>query len=617
MTAFAATLLLGSSCTHDWGKMDPPAGDDIYPTLQSIVTYTFDSDEELNPTVIKLFAHEDGSIPELYEDEMAQSPVLNLAGGYACLNNPLKSVGTQNAVSYTFWMKQNSDPVLDEEGNPVEGQVMPQDVTSPILYWENENASASLKFSANGWLKYEGLDGSWEENNPEEYKTGYITPDEWHYVALIIRDNGYAIYVDGQRKADVTSPDKNYAGAVQFAANAPYMYFNYGADTHTSFYIEDFSVFRNEITSKQIARPKKGNIGAGDVGDEGPDYSKWYLVGNDDNTTGFWSTWGPYINLTGNGTIKYQFVNYTAGNNNWENWGLVLTTGDERGGANYAEYLYLRADAYGWGSLYETGEMSHNFNFDDGSFKADMNGAIVDMEITRVGTKVTVTSKIKAESGNEYTYVKSIDGVDSEVLGTFLTVEGGHLLINPDATFVGQVYAPGAYTVGTDLNTGFWSVWSNMIREDVAFSNVGYEFICHSPGESGQNYHSWGLVVTNGYQSGAGDADYKEYYYLRADAYGWGDAYGASTMTHAFDWSTFKEDIKDATCRVYFSYANGELTMFCRMTRADGTRIPEYRFVSPGVSLPVGLILTCEGSWQEILKVGTFPMVDSEAEPIE
>ena len=141
------------------------------------------------------------------------------------------------------------------------------------------------------------------------------------------------------------------------------------------------------------------------------------------------------------------------------------------------------------------------------------------MDITRVGAKVTVTAKVTAESGNVYTYVKSIEGVTGDVLGSFLTVEGGHLLINPNATFVGQVYAPGAYTIGTDLNTGFWSVWSDQVRMTNPFKNVGFEFIMHSPGEGGQNYHSWGLVVTNGYQSapdGQRDPEYSEYYYLRA-----------------------------------------------------------------------------------------------------
>lgn len=260
MTASAAALLLGSACTHDWGQMDPPAGDQVYPTMQGIATYAFDAEEELDPLVINLYAYPEGETPALYEDELAQSPVLNLASGYARFNNPLKNVAVQNAVSYTFWMKQNSDPVLDEDGNPVEGQVMPQDLTSPIMYWENENASASLSFSANGWLKYDGLDGKWEENNPEAYKTGYLTPDLWHYVALIIRDHGYALYVDGEKKADITSSDLDYSNAVQFASNAPYMYFNYGADTHTSIYLEDLNIYRNEITAKQIARPKKGII---------------------------------------------------------------------------------------------------------------------------------------------------------------------------------------------------------------------------------------------------------------------------------------------------------------------------------------------------------------------
>jgi len=50
------------------------------------------------------------------------------------------------------------------------------------------------------------------------------------------------------------------------------MYFNYGADTRTSIYLEDLTVYRNEIEAKQIARPKKGDIWGNNGGTGGSSF---------------------------------------------------------------------------------------------------------------------------------------------------------------------------------------------------------------------------------------------------------------------------------------------------------------------------------------------------------
>ncbi|MDE7419017.1 MAG: hypothetical protein K2N35_02280, partial [Muribaculaceae bacterium] len=160
---------------------------------------------------------------------------------------------------------------------------------------------------------------------------------------------------------------------------------------------------------------------------------EWKVVGIEDNSTPFWSTWSEYVNLTGDGSLHYEFYNYTAGNNNWDNWAIVLTNGLNRGVDGYHEYMYLRADAYGWGTEYaasDNGHLDHNFNWD--TFKTDMAGAFVTVDITRSGTNVVVDAKIKTGEGKDYFQKVSVDGITSEVLGTFLTCEGSHLLVNPE-----------------------------------------------------------------------------------------------------------------------------------------------------------------------------------------
>ncbi len=612
LAAFVATLLLGSSCEHDWGQMDPPAGDQVYPTMASVAAYTFDTEEEISdPVVIQLSAYEDGAIPSLYEDELAQSPVLDLNGGYARFNNPLKSAGTQTSVSYTFWMKQNSDPVLDEDGNVVDGQVMPQDLVSPIMYWENENGSASLSFSANGWLKYAGLDSSWEENNPSDYETGYITPDEWHYVALIIRDHGYALYIDGQKKADITSSDLNYEGAVQFAANAPYMYFNYGADTHTSFYLEDLTIYRNEIEAKQIAAPRKGSIntgsGAGVEEEVMDEVLTDPVLGETDNSTGWWSAWTPVVRLTGDGVMHYEFTNYSTTEQNYHNWVIVITNGCDRDEEGYEEIIVMRADAWGWGNKFGDATIEHNYNWD--TFAQQMDGTQVTVDVTRKGTDVIIASKAITTSGEEMVQTVTVPGVDNEKIGSFFTCEGAHLVFDLNKTFKGKVYPDGTNFVGKeDFSNGFWSCWSEMEKKESEFSRFGFEFVNHSVGNG--NYQFWNLVVTNGYQSvpdSEKDPNYSEYYYLRCDAYGWGGLYGSSQMTQNFNWDTYISDMMEATTHILFSFSGDTLTLLSREEKADGTYLPDYKFVTPGIDLPIGIIFTCEGSWLEIKKIGYFP----------
>ncbi|MDE6336622.1 MAG: hypothetical protein K2L34_08630, partial [Muribaculaceae bacterium] len=159
---------------------------------------------------------------------------------------------------------------------------------------------------------------------------------------------------------------------------------------------------------------------------------EWKLVGIEDNSTPFWSTWGEYVDLIGDGTLHYEFYNYTKGDNNWDNWAIVLTNGLKRGVDGYHEYMYLRADAYGWGAEYEASGKLIDHNFDWDTFKTVMNGAFVTVDITRTGADVTVNAKIKAEDGTEHFQNVSLTGIEGDVLGTFLTCEGSHLLVNPE-----------------------------------------------------------------------------------------------------------------------------------------------------------------------------------------
>ncbi|MBS6237236.1 MAG: hypothetical protein KH897_02410 [Bacteroides sp.] len=231
--------------------MDPIPGHQVLPKLEQVANLTFD-DEKLNPEEIQTFAYPDGDIPSLFTDETL-GQVLQLEGGYARIFNPLNKVTVQNGVSLTFWMKQAAPESVEEGETPEE-----QDLTGAIFSFENGNATQRMFFTANGWLNYTGVDGSYEDNNPASVKTGLITAGEWHYVAVAITNNGYFVYVDGLKKIEKTITDFDCSKIVQFMASVPYIYIGYGSDSKTKeMLIDDFKIYRNTITSKEIALPKK------------------------------------------------------------------------------------------------------------------------------------------------------------------------------------------------------------------------------------------------------------------------------------------------------------------------------------------------------------------------
>lgn len=599
--ALAVLLTTMTSC-EDWGQQDPPAGNQVYPTLENVAAFDFDADEGLDLAMFTPVANPGGNTPQIIEDDI-KGKVLELNNGHVFFSNPLSKVTLQNAASFTFWMKQPVMTSTDEDGNEVDD---PQDLSATLLMFENETGNGTLSINANGGIHYSAADGEWIENDPATVTTGYMTPGDWHYVGVVLKNDGYEWYVDGDRKVSKTVPDFDCSKLVRFANNVPTMII--GAPGNTSrLLVDDLKIYRNALTEKETTRPSLG----GGEGPSGPDLSSWRLLGLEDNTTGFWSAWADYVNLTGDGTIHYDFYNYHGGKrDNWCNWGLVLTNGPERGADGYMEYLYLRADAYGWGANYNGDNISHDFNWD--TFMSEMDGAFVSLDITRKGTDVTVTAIVTAVDGTERHYSIRVEGVDSEVLGTFLTCEGSHLLINPETVFVGQTYDAGQYVTGlTDCTTPWWTAHSPNNEFDGNFKNWGVEFVNHTTG-AGANWNNWLLVCSNG--PWVGEAGYAENFVLRSDAYGWGASFdgGNTTMEQAFDWDNYVADMKDAKVKVLFSFSGGTLNMYCRQTTADGRQMPDYKFSASSLTAPVGLFFTCELAWLEFSKVGYYPWATME-----
>lgn len=166
-----------------------------------------------------------------------------------------------------------------------------------------------------------------------------------------------------------------------------------------------------------------------------------YVVGAADNSSGFFAPKSEFSLIEGdtaaNVPFVYNFTNHTDGLQVYNNWILVVTDGTSPTDAGYGaanEYLVIRADAYGWGSIYNAEGETAGYNMD--TFTTDMQGAICRVAVERTGGTVKMTAKVRTAKGTVLPdYIVEASGVTTPNIGVFLTLEKAHL----DITAVGYL----------------------------------------------------------------------------------------------------------------------------------------------------------------------------------
>lgn len=222
-----------SSC-QQWGEWDPPAANMVYPKLELIATYAFDSWEE---TDAELFAYEGGDIPEIRFDEEHGS-MLNTNGGYVRLPNPLTAATLQAGASLTFWLKPSA-----------------QDESGTLFSFASGDLSSALTFAGNGDVTFQAPGSSFVSPSGNSL-SGLLTADEWHYLAVVFNINGYSIYVDGESIVGHEPADFDFTLIRDFLMEAPHLYLAYGnSNPPGEFCLNDLKVYRNVVTEKEIAVP--------------------------------------------------------------------------------------------------------------------------------------------------------------------------------------------------------------------------------------------------------------------------------------------------------------------------------------------------------------------------
>ena len=277
-------------------------------------------------------------------------------------------------------------------------------------------------------------------------------------------------------------------------------------------------------------------------------------LGATDNSTGWWGAHSENIKVGPNETFVSSFTNYSNGANNWNNFVVVLCKADN------SEYAVVRADNYGWGNGYAACTPVGTQG-DWGTWLAAMDGAKVTTYVTNNGDGTAdVKAVMVGTDGKTYTqeYI-GINTVDPNDFYFRFTVDGCHLEFD---NVIGA----------EDNSTGWWGAHSEMINVPVGKT---YSTRIKNFTNGANNWNNFVVVLTR--------EDNSEYAVVRADNYGWGDSYGACTLSGGqADWGAWLRAMDEAMVTVSVTNKGGSADVKCVMLGNDGnTYYQDYIGISP------------------------------------
>ena len=293
-------------------------------------------------------------------------------------------------------------------------------------------------------------------------------------------------------------------------------------------------------------------------------------VGNSDNSTPFWGAHSENFKVGPKETFVTSFTNYTNGQNNWNNFVVVLCSSD-----GSKEYAVVRADNYGWGDGYAACTTSGGQS-DWGAWLKAMDGAKVTVAVTNNGDGTADIQCVMIGNDGK-TYIQNYTGINTvEPNNCYfnLTVDGSHIEFDD--------------VIGAEDNsTAFWGAHSQMLRvpqgQSVTTRIKNFTNLQN-------NWNNFCVVLTR--------EDNTEYAVVRADNYGWGDSYGACTPSGGqSDWGAWLKAMDEAMCYVSVTNHGSTADVKCIMIGNDGkTYKQNYIGISPVDGEDLFFRFTVDGS---------------------
>jgi hypothetical protein len=174
--------------------------------------------------------------------------------------------------------------------------------------------------------------------------------------------------------------------------------------------------------------------------------------------------------------------------------------------------------------------------------------------------------------------------------------------------------------VGAENNSsGWWTAFSDYLTIP---SNklLHLEFVNHGTGVN--NWNNWNLAVTNATADRTAAA-YKEYFILRADAWGWGG--GMAAEGYPFDikmvtqnypdtngdgdiWNDFRTTMQGAKVSIDIDHsATGNVYVKATAVGTNGTTLVETYTQAVSATADIGAFLICDGSYFQMKKAYLIP----------
>ena len=597
--ACAMLLVLGFTACTDWGEQDGAAGNQVYPERQVLTTYDFEYSED-KPELSDMLIHND--VCEVVKDDYLGSNVLHLTGmGGAKIANPFNNVKLQNGAAITFYVKVDC----------AEGEEM--DLTRPLFSFGSEekdakgnDASARFYFTPNGQLVY-SRPGQLEslnlnENDPASYKTGILSPNEWHFVALQLGQKGYQLYVDGKKSLSGYQPEGvsattfSYQTLLDSIQSLPYLYLGttsaeFGAKEQGSISLDNVTLIRNQMNEKDWNKVPTGNGGGNEtfklvdyVNGESPTTE----IGTSDCSADWWTNFSDYYRVPAGATLHLKFENHTSGAGNWNNWNICVATDDARNVGNYAEHFVMRSDLFGWGgdaSTYNAANISNEGYGDWDQFRADMEGAQVDITLERKGDEIYMTAVATAKNGTVYKEMYH-QTIGQDVIRVFLIADHSYLKLDASGCTVTESTKVETTEIGTsDCSADWWTNFSDYFQIP-AGKTLNLAFENHTSGAG--NWNNWNLCVATDDDRNVGN--YAEHFVMRSDLFGWGgdaSTYNAANITNEGygDWDQFRADMEGAKVNIQLQRIGDEIYMTAVATAKNGTVYKEMYHQTIGTDM--------------------------------
>lgn len=176
-----------------------------------------------------------------------------------------------------------------------------------------------------------------------------------------------------------------------------------------------------------------------------------------------------------------------------------------------------------------------------------------------------------------------------------------------------ESYQPDYVTIGnTDFTSEFNSVHSDIVSLIGDGSSVYYEFINHSAA-GGANWNNWDLCLTNGKEPG--ETNYVEYYFMRADNWGWAWRVPGHTLDFETNLPDYTTTLRGATVKMTITRNGKDISIDAKILK-DGQ---EYFYrgtindIIPPCANEVGTYLTVEKSYLMIDKNATRTVSGTQA----